>query len=118
MLDKLKKNCSSIVLVVSIVLAGSAWYVWWLATRQSTVNAFESLNTFTVEPWNAMANSPHQHATVIDMAITGSILLACTAVLISPILGAWALLNRLDSRGSQNSQVDGGGENARKGKSD
>lgn len=117
MLNKLKwYACCSIVLVFGVVFAVSGIYVLWLEVSRSA--ALESLNAFTVESWNAMANSPHQHATVLDMAITGTILLACTAVLISPILGAWALLIRLDSRGSQNSQVEGACEDTRKEKAD
>lgn len=106
MLNKLKwYACYSIVLVLSVAFAGSGIYVLWLEVRHSA--AYESLvalNATTVESW---ANAPHQHATVMEMAIVGAILLACTAVLVSPILGAWALLNRLDSCGPQNSQVEG-----------
>ena len=117
MLNKLKwYACYSIVLVSSVAFAGSGIYVLWLEVRRSA--AYESLNAFTVESWNAMANLPHQHATVMDVAITGTILLACTAVLVSPILGAWALLNRLDSRDSQNSQVEGASEVTRNEKAD
>lgn len=117
MLNKLKwYACYSIVLVFSVAFAVSGIYVLWLEVSRSA--ALESLNDFTVESWNAMANSPHQHATVMDMAITGAILLACTAVLISPILGGWALLIRLDSRGSQNSQVEGVCEDTRNEKAD
>jgi len=112
MLNKLKwYACYSIVLAFSATFAVSGIYVLWLEFSHSA--ALESLNAFTVESWNAMANSPHQHATVMDMAITGAILLACTVVLISPILGGWALLIRLDSRGSQNSQVEGVCEDTR-----
>ena len=50
MLDKLKKNCSmhayySIVLVFSIVLAGSGIHVMWLEARRSA--DFKYLNDFT-----------------------------------------------------------------------
>lgn len=117
MLNKLKWYAYySIALAFSIALAGSGIYVLWLEFSHSA--ALESLNAFTVESWNAMTNSPHQHATVMDMAITGAILLACTAVLISPILGGWVLLIWLDSRGSQNSQVEGGCEDTRNEKPD
>ena len=107
-LDKLKKNCSmyaycSIVLVLSITFAGLGLYVLWLEVRRSA--AYESLNGFTVESWKTvLANSSHQSMTIMDMAITVSILIACSAVMISPFLAAWVFLNRLDSRGSQNSQ--------------
>ena len=112
MLNKLKwYACYSIVLVSSVAFAGSGIYVLWLEVRRSA--AYESLNAFTVESWNAMANSPHQHATVMDMVITGSIAVAGTVVMISPILGAWALLNRLDSHGPQNSQVERDSEDTR-----
>ena len=117
MLNKLRwYACYSIVLVSSVAFAGSGIYVLWLEIRHSA--AYESLvafNATTVESW---VNSPHQHATVMDVAITGTILLACTAVLVSPILGAWALLNRLDSRDSQNSQVEGACEDTRNEKAD
>lgn len=110
MLDKLKKNCSwcayySIALVFSITFAGLGLYMLWLEVRRSA--AYESLNDFTVESWKTvLANSSHQSMTIMDMAITVSILIACSAVMISPFLAAWAFLNRLDSRGSQNSQVE------------
>ena len=112
MLNKLKwYACYSIALVFSIAFAGSGIYVLWLEVRRSA--GYESLNSFTVESWNAMTNSPHQHATVMDVVITASIALAGTAVMISPILGSWALVNWLDSHGSQNSQVERDSESAR-----
>lgn len=117
MLDKLKKNCSwyayySIALVFSITFAGLGLYVLWLEVRRSA--AYESLNDFTVESWKAvLANSSHQSMTIMDMAITASIALAGTAIMISPILGSWALVNWLDSHGSQNSQVERDSEDAR-----
>lgn len=116
MLDKLKTNCSwyayySIAMVFSITFAGLGLYVLRLEARRSA--AYKYLNDFTVESWNAMTNSPHQHATVMDVVITASIALAGTAIMISPILGSWALVNWLDSHGSQNSQVERDSEDAR-----
>lgn len=117
MLNKLKWHaCYSIVLVFSVAFAGSGIYALWLEVRHSAAHeSLVALNATTVESW---ANAPHQHATVMDMAIVGAILIVCTAVLVSPILGAWALLNGLDSRGSQNSQIEGECEDTRKEEAD
>lgn len=108
MLDKLKKNCSSIVLVFSIVLAGSGIYVLWLEVRRSA--AYKSLNSFTVESWNAMANSPHRQATAWEMVVMVAVLILSTAVVVSPVLALWIFLIRPDSRKSQNAQVERDGE--------
>ena len=113
MLDKLKKNCSmyahcSIVLVFSIVLAGSGIYVMWLEARRSA--AFKYLNDFTVESWNAMALSPHRQATVWEMAVMVVVVILSTAVLVSPVLALWVFAIRMDSRESQSAQVEYNGE--------
>lgn len=112
MLNQLKwYACYSMLFGIAFAFAGSGIYVLWLEVRHSA--AYESLvalHAITVESW---ANSPHQHATVMDMVITGSIAVAGTVVMISPILGAWALLNRLDSHGPQNSQVERDSEDTR-----
>lgn len=124
MLDKLKKNCSmyayySIVLVFSIVLAGSGIHVMWLEARRSA--DFKYLNDFTVESWNAMALSPHRQATVWEMAaMIGIVILSMAAmigivilsiaVLISPVLAFWVFTIRMDSRESRSAQVERDGE--------
>lgn len=124
MLDKLKKNCSmyaycSIVLVFSIVLAGSGIYVMWLEARRSA--DFKYLNDFTVESWNAMALSPHRQATVwemaamigiciLSMAVMVGIVILSIAVLISPVLAFWVFAIRMDSRESRSAQVERDGE--------
>ena len=113
MLDKLKKNCSmhayySIVLVFSIVLAGSGIHVMWLEARRSA--DFKYLNDFTVESWNAMALSPHRQATVWEMAAMIGIVILSIAVLISPVLAFWVFTIRMDSRESRSAQVERDGE--------
>ena len=113
MLDKLKKNCSmyaycSIVLVFSIVLAGSGIYVMWLEARRSA--DFKYLNDFTVESWNAMALSPHRQATVWEMAAMIGIVILSIAVLISPVLVLRVFAIRMDSRESRSAQVERDGE--------
>ena len=124
MLDKLKKNCSmhayySIVLVFSIVLAGSGIHVMWLEARRSA--DFKYLNDFTVESWNAMALSPHRQATVwemaamigiciLSMAVMVGIVILSIAVLISPVLAFWVFAIRMDSRESRSAQVERDGE--------
>lgn len=114
MLDKLKKICSwyayhSIALVFSVAFAGSGIYMLWLEVRRSA--AYETVNAFTVESWNAvMANSPHRQATVWEMVVMVAVLILSTAVVVSPMLAIWVFLIRLDSRKSQNAQVERDGE--------
>ena len=109
----------SIVLVFSIVLAGSGIYVMWLEARRSA--DFKYLNDFTVESWNAMALSPHRQATVwemaamigiciLSMAVMVGIVILSIAVLISPVLAFWVFAIRMDSRESRSAQVERDGE--------
>ena len=69
--------------------------MWWLEVRRSAAH----------ESWiGVMANSLHRHSTVMDRVITALIVLACAAIMISPILGAWALLSRFDLRKFNNTK--------------
>jgi hypothetical protein len=110
MLNKLKwYACYSIALVFSIAFAGSGIYVLWLEVRRSA--GYESLNSFTVESWNAvMANSPHRQATVWEMVVMVAVLILSIAVVVSPVLALWKFLIQPNLRESQNAQVERDGE--------
>ena len=109
MLNKLKwYACYSIVLVFGVAFAGSGIYVLWLEVRRSA--GYESLNSFTVESWNAMANSPHRQANVWEMVVMVAVLILSIAVVVSPVLAFWKFLILPDSRESPNAQVERDGE--------
>ena len=91
MLNKLKRYAHySIVLVLSIVFAGSGIYVMWLEARRSA----KYLSDVTVESWNAMALSPHRQATVWEMVVMVGVLILSTAVLVSPVVALWGFAIR------------------------
>lgn len=109
MLNKLKwYEYYSIELVFSIAFAGSGIYVLWLEVRRSA--GYESLNSFTVESWNAMANSPHRQANVWEIVAMVAVLILSAAVVVSPVLTLWKFLILPDSRESPNTQVERDGE--------
>lgn len=104
MLNKLKLYAYySIRLVFGITFAGSGIYMLWLEVRRSA--GHESLNSFTVESWKAMANSPHRQATMWEMVMMFAVLILSMAVVVSPVLALWKFLILPDSRESQIVQV-------------
>jgi hypothetical protein len=105
MLNKLKwRTYRSTVLAFSIAFAGSGIYMLWLEVRRSA--AHESLNSFTVESWKAMANSPHRQATMWEMVMMFTVLILSMAVVVSPVLALWKFLILPESRESQIAQVE------------
>ena len=105
MLNKLKwYSCYSIALVFGVAFAGSGIYVLWLEVRRSA--GYESLNSFTVESWTAMANSPHRQANVWEMLVMAALLILSIAVAAFPVLALWKFLIPPDSRESQNAHVE------------
>ena len=105
MLNKLKWwTYRSTVLAFSIAFAVSGICMLWLEVRRSA--GHESLNSFTAESWNAMANSPHRQATMWEMVMMLAVLILSMAVVVSPVLAFWKFLILPDSRESQIVQVE------------
>lgn len=105
MLNKLKWYAYySIRLMFGIAFAGSGIYMLWLEVRRSAGD--ESLNSFTVESWKAMANSPHRQANVWEMVMMFAVLILSMAVVASPMLAFWKFLILPDSRELQTVQVE------------
>ena len=109
MLNKLKwYACYSIALVFGVAFAGSGIYVLWLEVRRSA--GYKSLNSFTIESWTAMANSPHRQANAWEMAVMVAVLILSIAVVAYPVLILWKFLILPDSRESPTAQVERDGE--------
>jgi len=105
MLNKLKWYAYySIRLMFGIAFAGSGIYMLWLEVRRNA--GHESLNSFTVESWKAMANSSHRQATMWEMVMMFAVLILSMAVAVSPVLALWKFLVLPDSRESQTAQVE------------